>query len=161
VAGAPDQAVNSDSAIRSTVVPPKTIPPNRPFPMGRASSQRSAGFVYQSSCLFMPDCARSEGTKCGSTTVASPPRKKLRRSVITAFLPGEHTHVTATSVAGTIRAVVPATLEVTNDRIVSLLSRGVRAQRHEGVRAIKARGGRLEQQQSGPCQARIHLDCRY
>src|SRR5277367_1232038 len=132
VAGAPDHAVNSDSAIRSTVVPPKTIPPKRPFPMGRASSHRSAGFVYQSSSLFMPDCARSEATNCGTTAVARPPRKKLRRSVIKAFLSDEHTNVTATLRGRNRSRCGSRHTKVTHSRIVTLLSEAFVPSRHDG-----------------------------
>src|ERR1700733_16300714 len=79
VLGAPDQAVDSVRAIRSFATPPKSIPPILPFPMGRASSQRLASLLYQSTWCGVP--VSSAGTRrflAGRAARAKLPRRNSR-----------------------------------------------------------------------------------
>src|SRR5579863_8378889 len=64
--------------MRSIGKPPKTMPPRRPLPIGSASSQRSAGLLYQSSSLGLLSVAGCAVATRESTPAASAPCRKLR-----------------------------------------------------------------------------------
>src|SRR5438552_16111786 len=83
VLGAPDHAVDSESAMRSFVAPPKTMPPSRPLPIGSAPSQRSAGRAYHSSSCELPSTDNSIVELCGRAATAIPTCRNLRLVVCT------------------------------------------------------------------------------
>src|SRR6266550_4259217 len=77
--GAPDHNVLSVRCNRSRAAPPKTMAPSRPFPTGKACSQRSAGCANHIGVFLISGMTRPRG----SVAAAIATSKKSRRFVFT------------------------------------------------------------------------------
>ena len=74
--GQPAQRLSSFNWIRSFPAPPKTMPPSRPFPTGRASTHSRAGCRYQSrgDAAGVPAGAGSDAAADETISAAAMPR---------------------------------------------------------------------------------------
>src|SRR5204863_6014311 len=79
--GPPVHRLSSFSCQRSSPTPPNTIAPRRPFPIGRASIQRVAGFSYQSTVADM--LTWREMRRAGSTLAAHADETSLAQIAVT------------------------------------------------------------------------------